>query len=155
MNQRQRLRRKTDRRWPWVALAAFLILAAGQAWSWKMASDAIDRVSDVQVAQIREGVERRDQICLSAEREHLNAVTRLDRTYRYLVGLTPREARTRLNEAILRQLPEIESEARTDVAPLFCDEPGERAEKAGAPPVGLPEPDPEVPQRPAGIPPLP
>ena len=52
-------------------------------------------------------------------------------------------------------------QARTDVAPDFCDEPGAKAEKLwrdshgkqGAPPVGLPEPDPVVPQRPAGIPP--
>lgn len=103
----------------------------------------------------RESAERRDQICLSAEREHLNSVLRLKRTYFYLQQLTPHDRDMTINQFVLRTLPQVEDEANIDVAPAFCDEPGEAAEKAGEPPIGLPEPDPEIPKRPAALSDLP
>jgi GAF domain-containing protein len=85
--------------------------------------------------------ERRHQICLADEREHLQQVDQLRVTYDYLSGLTDRQRRTALNRALLQQLPMVEKQANTDVAPEFCDEPN----------VGLPEPDPLVPERPPGL----
>jgi hypothetical protein len=150
-----------------LVLAAFsllfsaLLFASGRQLS-NQNSKIIDRIEAVQAQTAREGVDRRNQICLSDEREHLNAVERLDRTYRYLVRLTVKQFDEPINSAIFQQLPDLEDEAMTDQAPDFCDEPGEEQEKLwrqsggerGAPPVGLPEPDPDVPQRPAGIPPV-
>lgn len=85
----------------------------------------------------REGEKRRDQTCRIDERDHLGAVKRLRRTYGFLADLPRSEYGTNLTVAIVRQLPEVEREARQDVAPPFCDAPG----------VGLPEPDPELPRR--------
>ena len=141
-----------------ATLALVVVTIAGGFFTLDDQADDIRATQD-QVA--REGVERRNQVCLSAEREHKAAVDRLRRTYRYIAGLSYRQSRSNLNRAIIAQLPQVESEGRTDVAPDFCDEPGEKAEKLwfrthgkqGAPPVGLPEPDPKIPQRPAGIPP--
>jgi hypothetical protein len=89
----------------------------------------------------QEGNERRHQICLAAEREHLAAVDRLKRVYAYLTGDNRQPA---LDRVALAELPRTEEQARWDVAPEFCDVPG----------LGLPEPDPVVPGRPAGIPPV-
>ena len=84
-----------------------------------------------------ESAERRDQTCNLFETDHLQDVKRLRATYRYLAGL-PRDERTRpLTQAVLRSLPALEREARSDPAPQFCDETF----------VGLPEPDPVVPKR--------
>jgi hypothetical protein len=85
--------------------------------------------------------DRRDQTCRLFERDHLADVERLRGTYKYLNGLAPVQFEDTLNQAILRQLPDLESEARVDSAPDYCDEDG----------VGLPEPDPVVPKRPAGL----
>jgi hypothetical protein len=68
-------------------------------------------------------------------------VRALRKTYLYLEQLKPAERRTTLNRFILHKLPSVEREARTDQAPGFCDEPG----------IGLPEPDPRIPQRPKGL----
>lgn len=91
-----------------------------------------------------EGADRRDQSCRLFEGDHLADVQRLMRTYAYL----ERQSRTSdLTSEVVRGLPELEQEARVDTAPAYCDEPGAKAEKAGADPVGLPEPDPKVPAR--------
>jgi hypothetical protein len=150
-----------------LVLAAFsllfsaLLFASGRQLSNENAK-ILGRIETVQAQTAREGVDRRNQICLSDEREHLNAVERLERTYRYLAGLTLKQFGSPINQAIFQQLEDVEDEAMTDQAPEFCDDPGVKAEKLwresggerGAPPVGLPEPDPRVPQRPAGIPPV-
>jgi hypothetical protein len=119
-------------------------------------------IKQTQARVERETRQRRHQICLGDEREHLAAVNRLERTYAYLVELDPERPLSLLNQAILRQLPDIENDARTDQAPAFCDLPGEEVEtlwrrthgKRGSPPVGLQEPDPELPERPASLPEL-
>jgi hypothetical protein len=144
--------------WAWLRLAAFVFVAAAAVYSsaktFELASTNRDLLRQVQQNQARivaEGNERRHQSCLGTEREHLNNVTQLKRTYAYLVTLTPEDQASSINQAVLRQLPATEEQAHTDVAPEFCDEPGAAAEKAGAKPVGLPEPDPVVPERPAKV----
>jgi hypothetical protein len=94
----------------------------------------------------REGRRRRDQACTQDERRHLDDVKRLRRTYEFLGGLPRSEWGTTLTKAIVRGLAEVERDARVDVAPRFCDEPGVEAERRGEPPVGLPEPDPVIPE---------
>jgi hypothetical protein len=88
-----------------------------------------------------EQAERRDQNCHLFEGDHLRDVEDLRSTYKYLNQLTAVERRTAINQAILRSLPMAEGEARVDRAPDYCDAPG----------VGLPEPDPVVPDRPLGL----
>lgn len=124
------------------------------ARTFKIADENRAAVRQIKANQVKideEGVERRDQICLSAEREHLRDVNQLKATYKYLLSLTPEDARSSLNRTITLQLPQTEERANTDVAPSFCDEPGALAEKKGARPVGLPEPDPVIPERPAAV----
>jgi hypothetical protein len=82
---------------------------------------------------------RTDQICRIDERKQQKDIRQLERTYGYLL----RELRAGrmdqpLNVEILRGLQQTEADAREDDAPPFCDEEG----------VGLPEPDPVVPDRP-------
>jgi outer membrane murein-binding lipoprotein Lpp len=105
-------------------------------------------------AREAEGRERRDQQCELFERQHLDDVKQLRGTYKYLLRLPPSELRAPtnpLNEAVILQLRETERAATRDSAPDFCDEPGADAERRGAEPVGLPEPDPKVPRRPAAL----
>jgi len=93
----------------------------------------------------REGRERRSETCRTFEGQHLQEVQQLSKTYDYLAGLTRRQLRDPINRAVLKNLPELEQNARSDqdqhgvFVPLYCDAPG----------VGLPEPDPKVPDRPA------
>lgn len=94
-----------------------------------------------------EGAERRDQSCEQFEGDHLADVKRLKRTYAYLDKLPREEWGKPITVAIVQQLPELEEQARKDSAPEFCDEPGAKAEARGEDPVGLPEPDPDVPDR--------
>ena len=103
--------------------------------------------------------EARHQICLRDEREHLEAVEGLADLYRYIGQLKPAELRDTINQFIIMDLPQTEREAATDQAPKFCDEPGFTQEaiyrntngRLGSPPVGRPEPDPEIPDRPASV----
>lgn len=83
----------------------------------------------------------RDQICRSAEREHKRMVRGLRTTYGYLLSLNDQQLHEPLNQILLGQLRRTESVARHDPAPAFCDNPG----------LGLPEPDPRIPHRPARI----
>jgi hypothetical protein len=84
---------------------------------------------------------RRDQSCHISESTHKADVEQLQRTYDYLVNLTPRQKRSAINRAVLANLPNVEHAARLDPAPPFCDEPG----------IGLPEPDPVLPKRPKAL----
>ena len=86
---------------------------------------------------VAENRERRDQSCALSERDHLADVKRLRRTYAYLRRLPRDEWGTNLTREVVRGLPDLEREARVDVAPAFCDEPN----------IGLPEPDPKLPAR--------
>ena len=120
----------------YIALAALLLSGA----SILLSAFLFTRLS-------MEGTERRDQSCRQFEGDHLADVQRLKRTYAYLSMLPRREYGSPITVAIVQQLPELEEKARTDSAPEFCDEPGAAAEKRGEKPVGLPEPDPEIPDR--------
>lgn len=81
---------------------------------------------------------RSDQTCELFETDHLQKVQSLRRTYKYLAQLTPEEASQPLNRFIITILPQNEQEAVIDRAPEYCDEPN----------IGLPEPDPKIPDRP-------
>ena len=113
--------------------------------------DQVDEIAQIQQEQIAEGVERRDQTCTAFERDAIIA-TRFYRdarraygsTIQYLDNLPPREARTLLNRTVKERLPRLRrevhqryEEAKATAAPPFCDEPQ----------VGLPEPDPFLPEK--------
>jgi type II secretory pathway pseudopilin PulG len=97
-----------------------------------------------------EGRDRRDQTCTLNERDHLQDVRALRRTYARLPEaldfyeqIAPNEGfRQFLRSAVAADTQRLEKEARVDRAPEFCDEPG----------YGLPEPDPVIPERPEGLP---
>lgn len=117
-----------------IALAALVVSSASM-----LLSVVLFKLNDDRAKQTaREGIERRDQICDSNEREDRGDIVKLQRTYEYLVSLTPRQRQSPLNEVILRSLPETENTARERVAPKFCSDPG----------VGLPGAGPKVPDRP-------
>jgi len=82
----------------------------------------------------KESAERRNQNCLIFEGDHLEDINQLKRTYEFLDNP---KANRGLVEAVLPGLPALESKARRDGAPDYCDDPN----------VGLPEPDPVAPER--------
>jgi hypothetical protein len=104
-----------------------------------------------------EGIERRNETCRSFEQGHKQEVTQLRRTYGYLLHLPAAERGSTLNKTIASQVRQMERDAMSDqdtdgvFVPKYCDEPGAAAEARGAPPVGLPEPDPQVPVRPKAL----
>lgn len=108
----------------WYRDVWLLLISAVVAWS-LLAADA-------------ERARRADQTCLLFERDYERNVMRLANTYSYLVALGPRERDSSLNRTVLAQLPDTEGAARTSKAPAYCDAPG----------VGLPEPNPRLPERP-------
>jgi hypothetical protein len=134
----------------YLAVAGACIFASARTFD--LASENTKTLEKIE----QEGVERRDQSCTIAEREHLRAVESLRSTYLYVVNLPEEELSSTLNRTIISQIPQTEERAKTDVAPPFCDEPGQVEEERykrtqgefGSPPVGLPEPDPEIPERP-------
>lgn len=143
----------------WLQLLAYILVAAAAIYSSARAYQLGAETHRLVVKQNQEAAERRDQICLSTEREHLRDVTALRNTYLYLTDLTTREIASTFNRFIIAQVPATEEKAHVDVAPKFCDQPGVKAEreyrlshgKKGAPPIGLPEPDPVVPKRPEKV----
>lgn len=91
------------------------------------------------IAAIRhEARVRAEADCRQDETSHLADVKQLRGAYRYLLSLNEEERRTAL---LLANLSAIEHKARIDVAPEYCDKPN----------VGLPEPDPVIPKRPAQL----
>ncbi len=109
-------------------------------YTWAANHSAVSKIT-------AEGRDRRSQTCTTFESEHLQEVRQLRATYAYLLALTAQERRSTLNRFVIRQLPERERDARTDAdafgvtVPAYCDEPG----------IGLPEPDPVTPKRPASL----
>lgn len=147
---------KQERRlWANLRLLAFIAVAVAAIYSSSRTFDlarenrAILERTQINQARIQaEGIERRHQICLGDEREHALNVERLDNTYRYLMELSDAELEAAgradgdlLNRFVLANLPQTEEQAANDSAPAFCDEAN----------IGLPEPDPVVPQRPERI----
>lgn len=101
-------------------------------------------LDDAEVALERieaESLARVEQDCLKEERDHAGDVRQLRRTYRFLLDYPVANRDDPLFVAILQLLPQTESAARTDNAPDYCDDPG----------VGLPEPDPKIPERPKAL----
>ena len=96
--------------------------------------------------QAQERTIRSDQACELFETDHLQDVQSLGATYKYLAQLTPEERNQALNRFILLQLPQTEQQALVDRAPEYCDETTPTGDD-----VGLPEPDPVVPDRPAKL----
>ena len=139
-----------------VLMVLTLFLAVGLAW--EAANDANDTIGSLEA----ERKERTDQNCELFERLHLRDVQDYADSSRgfaltldFIQGLTPEQRREPLNALIIAQLPETrkdflkeEREAHIDIAPNYCDLPGAVKEAMGAKPVGLPEPDPVVPERP-------
>ena len=136
--------------WALGRLLAYVLVAAAAFYA-SAASFQLNEENRRAIEQIEEQrISSRHQICLSNEREHLQSVNALKATYAYLETLpddafTPSAANA-INIAVLRSLPEREAEANVDVAPAFCDETRSNGED-----IGLPEPDPEVPERPERI----
>lgn len=130
----------------WLQLLAYLVLASVVIFTSARTFD-IASGNKVALEQIKkEGEQRRDQICLGAERTYNSEVTTLKSTYRYLEELKPREVSSSINVAVLRGLPQTEDTVKTGAAPAFCDE-----TNSDGSPVGLPEPNPTVPKRPAKV----
>ena len=100
---------------------------------------------------LRESRERRNEACRISEYEQAREVRQLRRTYEFLPRLLREDPDGILAAASRGSLAALESDARTDNAPAYCDEPGVAAEARGEPPVGLPEPDPKIPPRPPGL----
>jgi hypothetical protein len=108
-------------RWGFIAMFVVSVSAGFLAWQATQAN-----------------TERIDQSCTTDEREHADNVRQLEQTYNALSSPTIRaNLGPGLVTLIVSQMAELEKDARTDQAPPFCDEPG----------VGLPEPDPEPPER--------
>jgi len=110
----------------------------------------VEKVADqnrkIIAAQTQERVARSNQSCELFETDHLQDVQQLRQTYRYLISLTPEERQEPLNRFVLINLPDAEQQALVDRAPEYCD-----GEQPNGDDIGLPEPDPKVPDRPAEL----
>jgi hypothetical protein len=96
----------------------------------------------------RETSERRNQTCKWFEGDHLEDVKDLKRTYArmpealaFYTAAAPNSLRPFLKSIIAADLARLEKEAMVDAAPEYCDESG----------IGLPEPDPVIPERPKDL----
>lgn len=149
--RKKRRQRSTDRWLPRllavsvaVNLIAVLVLGVGSIGFIQNALrlDDTERALEKAEQALRhveeEAVERKDADCVKDERDHFAKVNQLAQTYTFLKTADPDSD---LYQAVLPQLPEIEAEARRDLAPEYCDEPN----------VGLPEPDPVIPPRPKNL----
>jgi hypothetical protein len=90
---------------------------------------------------------RRSQTCESFESAYAEQIRRLENTYVFLTLPGIKERSPDLYALALRELTALETAARKDSDPFgprvpdYCDDEG----------VGLPEPDPKVPRRPADL----
>lgn len=140
--------------WPALRLAAFVLLAIASIYAaartFELADENRKAVARIEVQRI----DSRNQICLSDEREHKDKVNQLVRTYDYIAKLKPSDYDQTINVAVILQLPQTEKAGQTDTAPDFCDITRHVRGKDGKlhdVAVGLPEPDPVVPKRPAQV----
>lgn len=127
-----------------VVVIAIVIISLGCAAGLYFSNDAANQANSAAlkanhaIASFKkESLQRRDESCEITEREHKGDVESLRKTYAYIESLSEKETHQKLNQIIIANLPETEQNARTDVAPSYCDEPG----------IGLPEPDPVLPKR--------
>jgi hypothetical protein len=111
----------------YIAIAVSVVAVGG----YFINKNALDNFEDEALARV-------DQTCRLFEADHFEDVEGLRSTYTFLNNVRgTREAETALVQFVVRTLPRVESEARVDAAPPYCDEED----------VGLPEPDPELPQK--------
>lgn len=106
-----------------------------------ISSTQYGRISEATQQIRREAFIRQDQSCLLFERLYIENVDRLQRTYEYVLGLSPEQRREPLNAAVIAGVPNTEQATRSSRPPSFCDSPR----------VGRAEPPPRVPRRPIEI----
>lgn len=121
-------------------IAGVVLMFAALLFSiWRAQSAVSDVKSEIKT--------RRSQTCTTFETAHLEEVRKLESTYKFLLQVKPAEKRTTLYRFVVASLPELERNAQKDydqygvVVPAYCDKPG----------IGLPEPDPKIPSRPAQL----
>jgi hypothetical protein len=134
-NRQIRRKFRMARLWVWWDVWArdFIVVVAIALSLWST------YLSHQQVKQVKqESTERRDQTCVIFERQAQAAVDQVVATYKYIAGLKPHELAEPLNQAVLAQLPQTVANANNSEAPPYCDQPG----------VGLPEPNPQLPNPP-------
>lgn len=84
---------------------------------------------------LHESAVREDGQCRIFEKDEEQAVQQLETTYLFMTG---RDEDAELYDVALEGLPRAEAEAVSENAPGYCNDEG----------VGLPEPDPTIPERP-------
>lgn len=134
--------------WALARILAFVLIAAAAFYSTTRTFEN-SRRNTIAIERINaERAQRIDQACRTDEGNHLSDVTKLARTYDYLVALpdVPFKQLDRITQAVILQVPSTEETAHKDPAPAYCD-----VTLPGGKPVGLPEPDPIIPKRPAKV----
>jgi hypothetical protein len=120
------------------AIVGFLILLAGVFYAISAGQKHDD---DARKLTASEGAKRQDQICRVFESQHLREVNALSDRHQFIEdAIKANEEGSLLVQALIRQLPEVDAAARQDPAPDFCDE------KVNGKDLGLPEPDPFIPE---------
>jgi len=89
---------------------------------------------------------RADQACNLFETDHLKDVQELKQTYKFLLDPDAVTENKALVKFIVLNLPRTEEEARLDSAPPYCDGTFPNGDD-----IGLPEPDPKIPERPKAL----
>lgn len=111
-----------------------------------MATLALGSAIALYINSAKESKHRRSDTCRVFEGQHLQEITDLKGGYDYLASI-PRSKWTQLEKTVYKRLPKQESDAKSDTdqlgpyVPAYCDEED----------IGLPEPDPVVPKRPATL----
>lgn len=131
-----------------MAVAGALVAIVFSVVGYSKSSSAIEHVDRERQQSETDRLVARDQSCMLNERDHLQDVQELRRTYdrlpealEFYDQVAPTEGfRVFLRQAVEADVRRLEKEARVDRAPEVCDEPG----------FGLPEPDPVIPERPPG-----
>jgi hypothetical protein len=121
-----------------LVIATFSVVIAGYAvWTSSQTVHKLDQEAEI----------RRSQTCETFEGAYSEQIRRLENTYVFLLLPGIRQRSPDLFDFALRELPTLEQGAKSDDdpfgprVPAYCDDPN----------VGLPEPDPKVPRRPAGL----
>lgn len=130
--------------WLFAVLGAAFVLGSS-TYASVVARDAAATAKDTVTRLTSESTERRSQTCATFETQYVEEVRKVRDTYAYVAGLPQQDRTSFLNRTIVKAVPEIERNARSESdasgvkVPAFCNERG----------VGLPEPSPPPPSRPA------
>lgn len=115
---------------------ALVIIALGCAWGIQQSYSTGKNAKDAVEAVKAESRERRDQQCKQQELLQDQAAKQVIATYQYIDGISKKDIKSNLNQAVLRQAPDTYARAQASVAPQFCFERG----------IGLKEPRVALPQ---------